>query len=47
MSGWMIDGFFAWVALWAWGALVLLYGLWRSLSRPAPDPIRPAGPTGD
>ena len=42
--GWMVSGYFAWVALWVWCAVVLLYGLWRSFSRPDPDPIRPPGP---
>ena len=40
----MIDGFVTWVALWGWVGVVLLYGFWRSLSRPDPDPIRPSGP---
>jgi hypothetical protein len=46
VSGWMVSGFFAWVTLWVWSAVVLLYALWRSFSRPEPDPIRPSGPTG-
>ena len=31
-------------ALAAWGVLVLAYGLWRSVARPEPDPIRESGP---
>ncbi len=43
-SGFMIEGFHAQVVLWIWCALVLLYGLWRSLAGAEPDPIRPSGP---
>jgi hypothetical protein len=43
-GGFMIEGFHAQVALWVWCALALLYGLWRSLASPDPDPIRPSGP---
>ncbi len=35
LSGWMVSGYFAWVALWVWTASVLLYGLRRSFSRPS------------
>jgi len=42
----MIEGFQAQVALWIWCALVLLYGLWRSLGEAETDPIRPSGPVG-
>jgi hypothetical protein len=41
-----IDGFTAMVFLWFWTGVVLLHGAWRSLHRPDPDPIRPAGPVG-
>jgi hypothetical protein len=41
----MISGFQAIVFLWAWVAVVLLYGLWRSVAKAGPDPIRPSGPT--
>ena len=44
-SGWMVNGFHAWVALWVWLGIVLVYGLaWRSLLQPDPDPVRPPGP---
>ncbi len=42
----MISGFSAMVAVAIWGGLVLIHGLYRSLLRPAPNPIRPAGPGG-
>lgn len=45
-AGWLISGFQYWVTLWVWVALVVLYGLWRSVARPADDPIRASGPTG-
>ena len=44
-SGWLVNGFEAVVVLWAWMAVALLHGLWRSMWKPAADPIRPAGPT--
>ena len=43
-TGWMVDGYLTWIALWVWIAAVLMYGAWRSLSHPAPDSIRPSGP---
>jgi hypothetical protein len=46
MAGWIISGFETLVVLAVWVGVVVLYGLWRSLNRPEPDPIRPAGPTG-
>ena len=46
VSGWIISGYqYVW-ALWIWAAIVVLFGLWRSMLKPDPDPIRPAGPTG-
>ena len=45
-SGWLVNGFESVVVLWAWMAMALLHGLWRSMWKPAADPIRPAGPTG-
>jgi len=41
----MLSGFQAIVFLWVWVAVVLLYGLWRSVAKLDPDPIRPSGPT--
>ena len=46
VSGWLVSGFEVIVFIWAWVALALLHGLWRSMWKPAADPIRPAGPTG-
>jgi hypothetical protein len=43
--GWIINGFQSTVFLWVWAAVVLLYGLWRSWTKPDPDPIRSSGPT--
>lgn len=44
-AGWLIDGFQTMVLLTIWSVAVLAYGLfWRSMGRPQPDPIRPAGP---
>ena len=43
-SGWVIDGFDALIVLAVWCALVLLYGLFRSVSKPEPNKIRPSGP---
>jgi len=45
-TGWLPDGFTAWVLLVVWVTLVLLYGIWRSLGDAPQDPIRPSGPTG-
>ena len=42
--GFMPDGSFAWIVLWVWLGATVLYGLVRSVVRPAPDPIRPSGP---
>lgn len=45
-AGLMINGFQATVTLSIWTGLVLIHGLfWRSLRKPAPDPVRPSGPT--
>lgn len=45
VTGGMINGFQAMIFLWTWLGVVLIHGLfWRSLQRPEPDPIRPAGP---
>jgi hypothetical protein len=43
-TGFMPDGFLAWVILWVWVAVALLYGLYRSFARAQPDAIRPSGP---
>ena len=43
-GGWVIDGFDALIVLAFWCVLVLLYGLYRSVSKPDPNEIRPAGP---
>ena len=43
-SGWMPDGFIAFTFGLVWLAIVLVYGLWRSLGEAKPDPIRPPGP---
>jgi len=40
----MLTGFQAQVFLWSWTVLVLLYGLFRSVTHKDPDPIRPSGP---
>ncbi len=45
-TGWLPDGFTAWVFLVAWVTLVALHGIWRSLGDAEQDPIRPAGPMG-
>jgi hypothetical protein len=46
VTGWIISGFqYAWL-LWIWCAVVALFGLWRSMAKPDPDPIRSSGPTG-
>ena len=42
--GFMPDGSLAWILLWVWLGVVLLYGLVRSFAKPDPDPIRPSGP---
>jgi hypothetical protein len=44
-AGWIVSGFEAVVILWAWVAIVLLHGLWRSVAKPDPDTIRSSGPT--
>ena len=44
LVGWMLNGFQTWVALWAWGSLVLLHVLWRTLHGPETDPVRASGP---
>ena len=46
VTGWIISGFQYVLALWVWSALIALFGLWRSMVKPDPDPIRPSGPTG-
>ena len=43
-AGWTFGGFEAMLTLVIWVALMLLHGLFRSLYRPDPDPIRPSGP---
>jgi hypothetical protein len=43
-TGWVINGFQAMVALWAWVLIVLLYCVFRLWNRPAADPIRASGP---
>ena len=44
LTGWIITGFQAQVFVWCWVVFVLLYGLYRSFTKPAPDPIRDSGP---
>mgnify|MGYP001825680210 CR=1 FL=1 len=44
-AGWIVSGFQAVVVLWAWVAVVLIHGLWRSVAKPDPDAIRSSGPT--
>jgi len=44
LTGWILTGFQAQVFAWCWVVLVLLYGLYRSFTRPDPDAIRPSGP---
>jgi len=44
LTGWIITGFQAQVFVWCWIVFVLLYGVYRSLTRPDPDPIRSSGP---
>ena len=43
-TGWLVSGFQAQAFVWAWTALVLLYGLYRSFVQPDPDALRPSGP---
>jgi hypothetical protein len=44
-AGWLPTATVALATLWAWLAAVVLHGLfWRSVRRPAPDPIRSSGP---
>jgi hypothetical protein len=40
----LLDARMAKIALEAWGAVVILYGLWRSLGDARPDAIRGSGP---
>ena len=44
VTGWIVQGFEAWWALWIWLLGVVLHAIGRSLTRPAPDPIRMSGP---
>jgi hypothetical protein len=46
LTGWIITGFQTQVFVWCWIVFVLLYGLYRSFTKPDPDAIRPAGPVG-
>jgi hypothetical protein len=46
VAGWIINGFQYVSLIWIWAAMVLLFGLWRSMVKADPDPIRPSGPTG-
>ena len=46
VAGWIINGFQYVSMVWIWTALVVLFGLWRSMIKPDPDPIRPSGPFG-
>jgi hypothetical protein len=34
----------AWIFLAAWGVVVLVHALWRSVGSAPQDPIRPSGP---
>jgi len=43
----IVSDYQAWVFLWAWVAVVLLYGFWRSLYRKEADAIRDPGPLLD
>ena len=43
-AGWIVSGFQAVFVLTVWCALVMSYGIYRSVARPEPDPIRPSGP---
>ncbi|MCP3982644.1 MAG: hypothetical protein GY716_25410 [bacterium] len=43
-TGWLIDGFQAWVVFCIWCAAVVLYGLYRAVAKPDADAIRPSGP---
>jgi hypothetical protein len=43
-AGWYLDARTAWIFLVAWGAAVLLHGLWRSMGEAEQDPIRESGP---
>jgi hypothetical protein len=40
----LLDANSARIALAIWGAVVLLYALWRSRGAASPDPIRESGP---
>ena len=44
LTGWIITGFQAQVFVWCWTVFVLSYGLYRSFTKPEPDPIRSSGP---
>lgn len=44
MTPFLLDVRMAKIALEAWGAVVILYGLLRSLGDARPDPIRESGP---
>lgn len=44
ISGWLPDEFLSMVLVGFWVIAVLLFGIWRSVIRPDPDPIRPSGP---
>ena len=43
-GAWIISGWDALVVVLVWCVLVALYGVFRSVSKPDPDPIRPSGP---
>ena len=43
-QGWWLDEKTASIALAIWGAVVLLYALWRSRGKASPDSIRESGP---
>ena len=44
-SGWLPNDFQSMVVVGLWLLAVLLFGIWRSVARADPDPIRPSGPT--
>ena len=44
-GGWMLNAFEGLVFIAFWVAVVLLYGLKRSIGQAKQDPIRPSGPT--
>jgi hypothetical protein len=41
---WLLDMKTTSIALAIWGAVVLVYALWRSRGEASPDPIRESGP---